>query len=113
MMTAAGLKEVATFADGVGAEWPYVIPVVDGRLGPATSFVRDVHTLGLQTHPWTVRAENAFLPAGLRVGTDPKGHGEVEQLLRALWLSGVDGLFSDFPGIAASVRDGLVRLKKL
>jgi glycerophosphoryl diester phosphodiesterase len=113
MLTPTGLKEVATFAEGVGAEWPYVIPIVDGKLGPATSLVADVHALKLAIHPWTVRAENAFLPAGLKVGTDPKGHGEVEALLRALWLSGVDGLFSDFPGIAASVRDGLVRLRKL
>jgi glycerophosphoryl diester phosphodiesterase len=113
MLSPSGLKEVATFAEGLGPEWPYVIPIVDGKLGTATSLVRDAHAAGLAIHPWTVRAENNFLPAGLKVGTDPKGHGEVEALLRALWLSGVDGLFSDFPGIAVSVRDGLVRLRKL
>jgi glycerophosphoryl diester phosphodiesterase len=103
--SAAGLKAIAAFAEGLGPEWPLVVPIVDGGLGPATSLVKDAHAAGLQVHPWTVRAENAFLPPKLRKGTAPAEHGEVETLLKAIYASGADGLFSDFPLLAAMVRE--------
>jgi glycerophosphoryl diester phosphodiesterase len=107
MVTAAGLKQIAAYADGVGPEWTLVIPIADGGLGAPTALVADAHAAGLAVHPWTVRAENRFLPPKLRLGTDPAAHGDVDAVYRALFAAGVDGLFSDFPGLEAKVRDRL------
>ena len=102
--SAAGIKAIAAFAEGLGPEWPLVVPIVDGGLGPATALVVDAHAAGLAVHPWTVRAENAFLPPKLRRGTAPASHGDVDAVYRALFAAGVDGLFSDFPGLAVKAR---------
>jgi glycerophosphoryl diester phosphodiesterase len=58
----------------------------------------------LAVHPWTVRAENQFLPGSLRRGANPADHGDAEALYKALYAAGVDGLFSDFPGLAVAAR---------
>ena len=107
MVTAEGVKRIATYADGLGPETPLVIPVVDGGLGPATSLVAEAHANGMAVHPWTVRAENAFLPPKLRRGTAPADHGNVDALYEALWKSGIDGLFSDFTALSVAVRNRL------
>ena len=104
MVTAEGMKTIATYANGVGPDWSMVIPTVDGGIGPATDLVKNAHAAGLAVHPWTVRAENVFLPPKQRIGTDPSAHGDVDAVYRALYAAGVDGLFSDFPGLAAKVR---------
>ncbi len=102
--SATGIKAIAAFAEGLGPEWPMVVPIVDGGLGPATALVANAHAAGLAVHPWTVRAENAFLPPKLRRGTAPADHGDVDAVYKALFASGVDGLFSDFPGLAVKAR---------
>jgi glycerophosphoryl diester phosphodiesterase len=104
MVTASGMRTVATYANGVGPDWSMVIPTVDGGLGPATDLVKNAHAAGLKVHPWTVRAENIFLPPKLRIGTDPAAHGDVDAVYHALYAAGIDGLFSDFPGLAAKAR---------
>lgn len=102
--SAAGIKAIAAFAEGLGPEWPLVIPTVGGVLGPATSLVNDAHAAGLAVHPWTVRAENTFLPKSLQKGTNPADHGDYDAVFRALYAAGVDGVFSDFPGLAVKAR---------
>ena len=104
--SAAGIKAIAAFAEGLGPEWPLVVPVVDGALGPATTLVQDAQAAGLAVHPWTVRAENAFLPKALQHGDGPANHGDVDAVFRALWATGIDGLFSDFPALAVRSRPG-------
>jgi glycerophosphoryl diester phosphodiesterase len=104
MVSASGMKAIAAYANGVGPDWSMVIPTVDGGLGPATALVGDAHAAGLAVHPWTVRAENAFLPPKLRNGTDPAAFGDVNAVYKALYAAGVDGLFSDFPGLAVKAR---------
>lgn len=104
VQTAAGVKAIAAFADGLGPEWPLVIPIENGALGGPTPLVANAHAAGLAVHPWTVRAENAFLPKSLQRGTAPAGHGDAEAVLKALYAAGVDGVFSDFPGLAVKAR---------
>ncbi|WP_414692329.1 glycerophosphodiester phosphodiesterase [Phenylobacterium sp.] len=104
MVSASGMKTIATYAHGVGPDYTQVIPTVDGGLGPATALVKDAHAAGIAVHPYTVRAENAFLPPKLHIGTDPAAHGDVDALYKALLAAGVDGLFSDFPGLWAKAR---------
>jgi glycerophosphoryl diester phosphodiesterase len=105
MSGAVGLKQVATYADGIGPNWAMILPTAaDGALAPATPLVGDAHAAGLVVHPWTVRAENAFLPPALRRGASLTDHGDVDAVYHALFAAGVDGLFSDFPGLAAQAR---------
>lgn len=102
--TASGIKAIAAFAEGLGPEWPLVIPTKGGVLGAPTALVRDAHATGLAVHPWTVRAENAFLPKSVQRGAAPADHGDVAAVLRALYAADVDGVFSDFPGLAVKAR---------
>ena len=109
LVSPTGLKEVALYADGLGPEKTQIVPQDADKLLPATALVKDAHAAGLVVHPWTVRAENYFLPSSLRRG-DPAAAdylaqpGEVAAVFKALYAAGVDGLFSDFPGLAVAAR---------
>ncbi len=102
--TEAGVKAIAAFAEGLGPEWPLVIPTTGGTLGAPTGLVGWAHAAGMQVHPWTVRAENVFLPKSLQRGASPADHGDVEAVFKAIYGAGVDGVFSDFPGLAVKAR---------
>lgn len=102
--SAPGLKAIAAFADGVGPEISLILPTVDGGLGKPTPLVSQAHDAGLQVHPWTVRAENFFLPPKLKRGSSPADHGDAAAVVRALYAAGVDGVFSDFPKLAVDLR---------
>lgn len=104
MVSAEGLKAIAAYADGVGPDWSMVLPTVDGALGPPGALVKDAHAAGLLVHPWTVRAENRFLPPKLRRGASLADHGDADAVFRALYGAGVDGVFSDFPRLAVAAR---------
>lgn len=94
MLTPAGLTEVAKRADAIGINKSLL----------TAELVTNAHAAGLKVHAWTYRAENFFLPAADRVGTDPKAHGNLTAELRAAYATGVDGVFSDFPGVAVKAR---------
>ena len=94
MIDGNGLKSIAEYADGVGPEKRLVVPVnPDGSLGAATDLVTRAHALQLLVHVWTIRVDKEFLPSGYQ------GHAEAEfDQFRQL---GVDGVFTDFPDVAA------------
>lgn len=96
MLTAQGLKDIAAYADGLGPN----VGLVIGLDGADTGLVKLAHDAGLQVHPWTLRAENMFLLPMFRRGADPAVHGDFAGQVRAVVATGVDGLFSDFPGLA-------------
>ena len=68
--------------------------------GEVTSFVNDAHEAGLQVHPYTLRAEETFLTLNAD-GTPQTLQDEIAQMIQI----GVDGFFTDFPGIGAEVVD--------
>ncbi|MGW8201297.1 glycerophosphodiester phosphodiesterase [Sphingomonas bisphenolicum] len=95
MLTVQGLTEIATYADGIGPSAALII----APEGP-TALVGRAHDAGLQVHVWTLRMENSFLPAQYQRPDDPQGRGDFAGWVRAIAATGVDGLFSDFPGQA-------------
>ena len=104
MATAAGLAEIALYADGVGANKNLMIPRnPDGTLGAPTSLIGNAHAAGLVVHGWTFRRENQFLPVDFREGSDPNAYGDLEGEIGAYLAAGMDGFFTDHPdvGVAA------------
>lgn len=86
-VTPEGLKDIATYADGIGVNTRMLVPAAPGA--PSTSVVRDAHAAGLFVHAWTLRPEPAALAA--RYQGDPLAE------VRELAALGVDGLFGDCP----------------
>ena len=119
LLTPEGLKEVKTYADGIGPWKPYLIPSKqvdanndgkpddlngDGKIDerdrvmmPATSVVKDAHAAGLFVHAYTFRNE------AKRLASDFKGDPKAEYKL--FFNLGVDGVFSDFTDTAKAARD--------
>jgi glycerophosphoryl diester phosphodiesterase len=105
MVTPAGLKAIAAYAQGIGPEKALIVPRdADGRSQTPTTLVTDAHVAGLLVHPWTFRSENYFLPAELRKGTQPAEHGDAAAEYKLFYALGVDGLFSEFPREAVAAR---------
>ena len=101
LVTPAGLKRIATYADGIGPGKERVIPRdAAGNIGAPTRLVAEAHAAGLQVHPYTFRPENYFLPTDLRRGSDPTARGDIAAEYRAYVAAGVDGLFADDPASA-------------
>jgi glycerophosphoryl diester phosphodiesterase len=95
-LSPAGLRELSAFVTGIGPDKNQVIPrKADGGLDTPSSLVADAHAAGLVVHPYTLRAENTFLPADLRVGTDPAAYGRAIDEQLAFLRAGVDGVFTD------------------
>ena len=106
MVTPDGLKEIATYADVIGPDTKVVLPVDEqGYLTEPTRVVADAHAAGLKVVPYTVRAENNFLPADFRSSEDKAAWGDVFAFHAALFAQGIDGIFADHPDIAVQARD--------
>ncbi|GAA4428995.1 glycerophosphodiester phosphodiesterase [Acidovorax lacteus] len=119
LLTPAGLREVKTYADGIGPWKPYLISSKqvdanndgkpddlngDGRIDdrdrvmlPPTDVVKNAHAAGLFVHAYTFRNE------ARRLASDFKGSPAAEYKL--FYELGVDGVFSDFPDTAKAARD--------
>ncbi len=119
LLTPAGLREIATYADGIGPWKPYLIGTKcvtidasgakcadangdgaineqDRTLVAPTNVVADAKRAGLLVHPFTQRNEPA------RLAKDYVG-APVNEFLRFYEL-GVDGMFSDFTDTARTAR---------
>lgn len=87
------LKEIASFANGIGPEMNCVLKA-DPRGGVplATELTVDAHRHNLLVHPWTIRVDQL-----------PKICSNIEDLHQALVLAGVDAVFSDFPDVSVEL----------
>jgi glycerophosphoryl diester phosphodiesterase len=110
MLSDSGLRQIADYACGLGAEKSLIIPRdAAGRSAAPTDLVARAHAANLVVHAWTFRAENYFLPAELRRGEAAapeymRRHGDLDAELRAFYAQDVDGVFSDFPAAAVAAR---------
>ncbi len=118
LVTPAGLREIKTYADGIGPWKPYLISsrqvdanndgkaddlngdgLIDERdrvLLPPSDVLKNAHAAGLFVHAFTFRNE------GKRLASDYKGDPQAEY--RRFFELGVDALFSDFPDTAVAAR---------
>lgn len=119
LRTPAGLKEIATYAAGIGPWKRMIVSVkgVDGNgdgkaddvngdgavndadktLTAPTSLVSDAHAAGLQVHPYTFRNEKQYLASDY--------NGDPAEEFKQFINLGVDAYFTDFPGTGDLVRD--------
>jgi glycerophosphoryl diester phosphodiesterase len=117
MLTPTGLKEIKTYADGIGPWKPFLASGAhtigadgkpkdlngDGKIDdrdrialPVTSVVKDAHAAGLFVHAFTFRNE------AKRLMSDYAGDPKAEYV--KFYKMGVDGLFSDFSDTAVAAR---------
>ncbi|WP_147695102.1 glycerophosphodiester phosphodiesterase [Vogesella mureinivorans] len=118
MLTPASLKEIKTFADGIGPWKPYLISwqaMLDPKTGKAadvdgdkvvdqrdmtmmepSDVVKNAHKAGLLVHPYTFRNESKHLAANFQ-------DSPLEEY-RAYFELGVDGVFTDYTDTAVAAR---------
>lgn len=118
MLTPASLKEIKTFADGIGPWKPYLISwqaMVDPKTGKAvdvdgdkvvdqrdmtmmepSDVVKNAHKAGLLVHPYTFRNESKHLAVNFQ--------GSPLEEYRAYFELGVDGVFTDYTDTAVAAR---------
>ena len=116
--TDAGLREIKTYADGIGPWKRYIVSTAavdlngngtvgdengDGAINdadrkalPPTTLIQRAHREGLLIHTWTFRNEGRFL-------TSDYGGSAVAEYLQFFRL-GIDGVFSDFTDTAVLAR---------
>ena len=105
LVTPESLKDIATYAEGIGPDKNLIVGRTgEGRLAAPSDLIANAHEQGLLVHAYTFRAENAFQPLELRVGSNPRDHGRAAQECRRFYDLGVDGIFSDQPDTAIEAR---------
>jgi glycerophosphoryl diester phosphodiesterase len=108
LLTEASIKEIATYADGLG---PYKLNLINvdsaGAFQTPSAVIGYAHANNLVVHSWTFRPENNFLPAPLKTtGTPSTRHmagsiSEIHEYLKA----GLDGFFTDDPAVGRQAVD--------
>jgi glycerophosphoryl diester phosphodiesterase len=90
MLTPAGIKEVSSYASGIGPWIPQVLDSLDEKKSVRKgSFLEAAHSLGLQIHPFTLRTDAL-----------PSGYKSADDLLHVLFKNAkVTGVFADQPDV--------------
>jgi glycerophosphoryl diester phosphodiesterase len=101
MVTPSGLKEIKTYADGIGPWKFYILPargfdaagkpvsaLTDASNGTPTSLIADAHRAGLFVHAYTFRDEPQYLTKTYQ--------GDARAEYHAYFSLGLDGVFTDF-----------------
>ena len=99
MATAQGLTAIAQYADGVGPSKDYILENKSGA--QPTQFISNAHKVSLKVHPYTLRPENNFLNKDFQCNATPQPRcdtGAIQEY-QAFYQAGVDGIFTDDPGL--------------
>ncbi len=104
----AGLAALAERVDGISVNKVLLLRSDgSGEVRGGTDLVDRAHAAGLTVFCWTLRAENAFLPPKLRLGTGPQDFGDWLTEFQLVLRTGVDGVFADQPDLAMRARAAL------
>ncbi len=108
MMTPAGLRDIAGYADAIGVERRALVPLdAQGKLAAPTALIGDAHAAGLQVVAYSFRPENPFLPPALRQGAENARNPEASVAeIRAYLQAGIDAFFTDDPALGRRAVDG-------
>ena len=110
MISPDGLAEIARYADWVAPWTRTLMPLgTDGKLGEAHPMIADAHRSGLLVGCYTFRPENQFLAADFRndAGANARNpDGSVAEIRRYI-AEGIDGFFTDDPGLGRRAIDGV------
>ena len=80
------LDYFATYADGIGPWYKQLLDKKENGKWKFTSLVEDSHTLGLQVHPYTFRADQL------------EEFSSFDEMMKVLFFEAkIDGAFTDFP----------------
>ena len=104
-LSEAGLDVISQKLDGLALAWSLLMgraPTLDVERG--RHIVASAKARGLTVWVWSMRVENAFLPAQYRNGGAPDEPGNWEEFFKLLWSLGIDGVFADFPDLAVRTR---------
>lgn len=102
LILASKLANIAEYATILAPHKRLIVPTdPGGHLLDPTSLIQDAHEAGLRVYCWTFRNEKIYLA--------PEYKGNPEAEYEQFLLLGVDGVFSDFPDTAVSVRDRIQR----
>ncbi|MGN6208938.1 glycerophosphodiester phosphodiesterase [Asticcacaulis sp.] len=93
--SAAGLKDIATYADIVAPWKRHLLSFAKGQPVRRKEIVDNAHACGLQVHSWTMRNDQL----------DPYYNGDAQKEYFDLFDLGVDGLFTDFADTGVKARD--------
>lgn len=106
LVTDEGLREVKTYADGIGPWKRYIVSTkaaglpgpgeASRRLLPPSDLIERAHRHGLLVHTWTFRNEQR------RLVSDYAGNPVNEYV--QFYKLGIDGVFADFPDTAIAAR---------
>lgn len=89
------MKEIATYATGVGPAIPALVVVSESGDVKSSGFVEAARAVGLQIHPYTIRADQL-----------PPWSKDIDTLHRILFDQlQVDGAFTDFPDLTRAAVD--------
>jgi glycerophosphoryl diester phosphodiesterase len=88
---------IAARADVVGIAHDLVLTSAGATDGPRV--LGEALARGRQVWTWTLRAENAFLPAALRRGRGPASPGAMDVMVAEAVQVGVTGLIGDQPAL--------------
>ena len=101
-----GLREIKTYADGIGPWKRYIVSSTEAglpgpgeasrKLLPDGDLIKRAHRVGLLVHTWTFRNEQR------RLVSDYQGNPVNEYL--QFYRLGIDGVFSDFTDTAVAAR---------
>ena len=107
-LTMKGMASLAPFVDGISVD-KHILQATDASGSAAgVELVARAHAAGLTVFCWTLRAENRFLPQGLRLGSSTRRFGDWMAEFLELMGMGVDGVFSDQPDLAIESRTVLL-----
>lgn len=106
--TATVLAQWSANADGIGPDKASVLTWDSAGRPLPTGLVEAAHDTGMFVNPYTLRAENYFLPAHLRSGKDPAVYGDLPTEIKAYLRAGVDGFFTDHADVGVAARDAFV-----